>query len=56
MIKLQANQISKEENVTDDVSSNPSRFIQDLTATKFQVSADKKFILLAYNIRPVSFL
>ncbi|XP_038165361.1 inactive dipeptidyl peptidase 10 [Cyprinodon tularosa] len=25
----------------------------DLTSTKFQVSADKKFVLLAYNIRPV---
>uniref|UniRef100_A0A671VCZ5 Inactive dipeptidyl peptidase 10-like n=1 Tax=Sparus aurata TaxID=8175 RepID=A0A671VCZ5_SPAAU len=25
----------------------------DLTATKFQVSADKRFVLLAYNIRPV---
>lgn len=29
--------------------------LQDLTATKFQVSADKKFVLLAYNIRPVRF-
>ena len=28
--------------------------LQDLTATKFQVSADKRFVLLAYNIRPVS--
>lgn len=55
-IPLQANQISKGENVTDEVSSNPSRFIQDLTTTEFQVSADKKFVLLAYNIRPVSFL
>ncbi|XP_053705212.1 inactive dipeptidyl peptidase 10 isoform X1 [Synchiropus splendidus] len=25
----------------------------DLTSTQFQVSADKKFVLLAYNIRPV---
>uniref|UniRef100_A0A1A8KGB0 Dipeptidyl-peptidase 10 (Non-functional) n=1 Tax=Nothobranchius kuhntae TaxID=321403 RepID=A0A1A8KGB0_NOTKU len=25
----------------------------DLTSTKFQVSADKSFVLLAYNIRPV---
>ncbi|XP_028265552.1 inactive dipeptidyl peptidase 10 [Parambassis ranga] len=25
----------------------------DLTTTKFQVSADKRFVLLAYNIRPV---
>lgn len=28
---------------------------QDLTMTKFQVSADKQFVLLAYNIQPVSF-
>ncbi|CAG03962.1 unnamed protein product, partial [Tetraodon nigroviridis] len=27
--------------------------VQDLTTTKFQVSADKRFILLAYNIQPV---
>lgn len=30
--------------------------LQDLTLTKFQVSADKKFVLLAYNVRPVSFI
>uniref|UniRef100_A0A3Q2CQY5 Inactive dipeptidyl peptidase 10-like n=1 Tax=Cyprinodon variegatus TaxID=28743 RepID=A0A3Q2CQY5_CYPVA len=30
-----------------------SSLLQDLTSTKFQVSADKKFVLLAYNIRPV---
>lgn len=28
--------------------------LQDLTMTKFQVSADKQFILLAYDIKPVS--
>lgn len=36
--------------------SNLSFFVQDLTATNFQVCADKRFILLAYNIQPVSFL
>lgn len=29
--------------------------LQDLTMTQFQVSADKQFVLLAYNIKPVSF-
>lgn len=29
-------------------------FLQDLTYTKFHVSADKRFVLLAYNIQPVS--
>lgn len=28
--------------------------LQDLTMTNFQVSADKQFVLLAYNIQPVS--
>lgn len=42
--------------VADDVLPNFSFFpLQDLTTTKFQVSADKRFVLLAYNIRPVSF-
>ncbi|XP_041860692.1 inactive dipeptidyl peptidase 10 isoform X1 [Melanotaenia boesemani] len=37
-------------NVTTSLLDNSSL---DLTSTKFHVSADKKFVLLAYNIRPV---
>ncbi|XP_076596619.1 inactive dipeptidyl peptidase 10 [Chaetodon auriga] len=37
-------------NLTTTLLDNSSL---DLTTTKFQVSADKRFVLLAYNIRPV---
>ncbi|KAM9856100.1 inactive dipeptidyl peptidase 10 [Aulostomus maculatus] len=37
-------------NLTTTLLDNSSL---DLATTKFQVSADKKFVLLAYNIRPV---
>ncbi|TKS76676.1 Inactive dipeptidyl peptidase 10 [Collichthys lucidus] len=37
-------------NLTTTLLDNSSL---DLTATKFQVSADKRFVLVAYNIRPV---
>ncbi|XP_031146150.1 inactive dipeptidyl peptidase 10 isoform X2 [Sander lucioperca] len=37
-------------NLTSTLVDNSSL---DLTTTKFQVSADKMFVLLAYNIRPV---
>ncbi|XP_047455928.1 inactive dipeptidyl peptidase 10 [Mugil cephalus] len=37
-------------NVTTSLLDNSSL---DLTTTKFQVSADKRFVLLAYNIQPV---
>ncbi|XP_051281246.1 LOW QUALITY PROTEIN: inactive dipeptidyl peptidase 10 [Dicentrarchus labrax] len=37
-------------NLTSTLLDNSSL---DLTTTKFQVSADKRFVLLAYNIRPV---
>uniref|UniRef100_A0A3Q2U4K4 Inactive dipeptidyl peptidase 10-like n=1 Tax=Fundulus heteroclitus TaxID=8078 RepID=A0A3Q2U4K4_FUNHE len=39
-------------NLTTTLLDNSS-LLQDLTSTKFQVSADKSFVLLAYNIRPV---
>ncbi|XP_004560478.2 inactive dipeptidyl peptidase 10 [Maylandia zebra] len=37
-------------NITTTLLDNSSL---DLTTTQFQVSADKRFVLLAYNIRPV---
>ncbi|KAK5609066.1 hypothetical protein CRENBAI_016943 [Crenichthys baileyi] len=37
-------------NITTTLLDNSSL---DLTSAKFQVSADKRFVLLAYNIRPV---
>uniref|UniRef100_A0A3Q0S745 Dipeptidyl-peptidase 6b n=1 Tax=Amphilophus citrinellus TaxID=61819 RepID=A0A3Q0S745_AMPCI len=37
-------------NLTSTLLDNSSL---DLTTTKFQVSADKRFVLLAYNVRPV---
>ncbi|KAG7221714.1 hypothetical protein INR49_000081 [Caranx melampygus] len=37
-------------NITTSLLDNSSL---DLTTTKFQVSADKRFVLLAYNIQPV---
>lgn len=36
-------------NITTTLLDNSSL---DLSKTKFQVSADKRFVLLAYNIRP----
>uniref|UniRef100_A0A3B3DWN8 Inactive dipeptidyl peptidase 10-like n=1 Tax=Oryzias melastigma TaxID=30732 RepID=A0A3B3DWN8_ORYME len=39
-------------NLTTTLLDNSS-LLQDLTATTFQVSADKMFVLLAYNIQPV---
>ncbi|MEQ2184313.1 hypothetical protein GOODEAATRI_006520 [Goodea atripinnis] len=38
-------------NLTTTLLDNSSL---DLTSAKFQVSADKRFVLLAYNIRPGS--
>ncbi|XP_034021608.1 inactive dipeptidyl peptidase 10-like [Thalassophryne amazonica] len=40
-------------NITTTLLDNSSL---DLSATKFQVSVDKRFVLLAYNIQPVSFV
>ncbi|XP_037540604.1 inactive dipeptidyl peptidase 10 [Nematolebias whitei] len=42
--------VSLNNNTTTTLLDNSSL---DLTSTKFQVSADKKFVLLAYNVRPV---
>ncbi|XP_067095583.1 inactive dipeptidyl peptidase 10 [Osmerus mordax] len=41
---------SLDSNLTSTLLDNSSL---DLTSTKFQVSADKRFVMLSYNIRPV---